>query len=355
MISKKRKGTMYRSLREALHAVQPTQIVVAEDVSASGQKCFRVGSVDVLESMYTSLSNPHWYECLVENKPSRLFLDVESTGVVDIGRIVAWFANAVQTHCGRLGQFEIIDSSSSQKSSWHVVCTNVYLQNVYHVGAFVRRTVLSMVHSGDESLTANAPAIDTAVYTKNRMFRVNGSTKYGSSRVLKHPLPWSALLVQSPQPIEVVITCLEIDGSEPGSTSADPTSLFQYDEVGDQWLRTSGGPMVSTPSKVSTSCSLLWPILDWLDQNLQARISRHKLSMTENGYFVVPACSTKCAIAGRCHRSNKIWFSINTTRQTVRQKCLDSDCGGQCRPVYVPSSLWDRWNKTWHQLEVYRQ
>lgn len=346
---------MFRSLREALHAVRDLQIVVAEDVSASGQKCFRVGTVDVLGRTYAALSTPHWYECLVEHKPSRLFLDVESTVPVDIDVIVAWFANAVQTHCGRPGQFKIIDSSSSQKHSWHVVCTNVYLQNVYHVGAFVRRTVLSMFNSGDETLMVNAPAIDTAVYTKNRMFRVKGSTKYGSSRVLQHPLPWSELLVQSPPPNEAIVTCLEIDGSEPVSTSADPASLFQYDEALDKWVRTLGGPMVPTASKVSTSCALLRPILDWLDQHLQARISRHKLSMTEHGIYVVPACSTQCAIAGRCHRSNKIWFSINTARQTVRQKCLDSDCGGQSRSVYVPYSLWNLWNKTWHQLEVYRQ
>ena len=346
---------MHRTLRGALLAVQTDQMVVAEDVSTAGQKCFRVGTVEALHRTYSGLNSHHWYECLVENKPSRLFLDIESTGVVDIDCIVAWFKRAVHTHCGREGQFEIIDSSCLEKSSWHVVCTNVYMLNVYHVGAFVRRTVLSMIHSGNDALVSNAPAIDTAVYTKNRMFRVKGSTKYGSSRVLTHPLPWTALLVQSPPPSEALVQCLEIDGSEPTSTSADPNSLFQYDDVGEQWIRTSGGLVVSTASKVSTSCPLLWPILYWLDQNLQARISRHKLSMTEHGFVVVPASSTKCAIAGRCHRSNKIWFSINTTRQTVRQKCLDSDCGGQSRPVPVPPSLWNLWNKTWHQLEVYRQ
>ena len=342
---------MFRSLREALHAVESTQIVVAEDVSSSGQKCFRVGSVDVLSCTYAALSTPHWYECLVENKPSRLFLDVESTGVVDIGVIVAWFTNAVQTHCGRPGHFEIIDSSSSQKSSWHVVCTNVYLQNVYHVGAFVRRTVLSMIKSGDESLIANAPAIDTAVYTKNRMFRVKGSTKYGSSRVLKHTLPWSELLVQSPQPREAVVTCLEIDGSEPVSTSADPVSLFQYDEVGDRWVRTSGGPMVSTSAKVPTACPLLRPVLDWLDHNKNANVLRHKLSMIDTGHYIVPACSTTCAIAGRTHKGNAIWFKINTTNQTVRQRCLDSECGNRSAFVPVPSRVWDSWNVEWQLTE----
>lgn len=340
---------MFRSLREALHCVQPTQIVVAEDVSAVGQKRFRVGSVDVLSRRYTALSTPHWYECLVENKPSRLFLDVESTGAVDIGVIVAWFETAVQTHCGRPGHFQIIDSSSSEKSSWHVVCTNVYLHNVYHVGAFVRRTVLSMIHSGDETLTANAPAIDTAVYTKNRMFRVKGSTKYGSSRVLKHPLPWSELLVQSPQPTEAVVTCLEIDGSKPGSTSTAPALLFQYDEVGDQWIRTTG--TVSTSAKVPTACPLLRPVLDWLDHNKNANILRHKLSMVDTGHYIVPACSTTCAIAGRTHKGNAIWFKINTTNQTVRQRCLDSECGNRSAFVPVPSRVWDSWNVEWQLTE----
>lgn len=340
---------MFRSLREALHAVQATQIVVAEDVSASGQKRFRVGAVDVLSRRYTALSTPHWYECLVENKPSRLFLDVESTEVVDIGVIVAWFETAVQTHCGRPGHFEIMDSSSSQKSSWHVVCTNVYLQNVYHVGAFVRRTVLSMIHSGDETLAANAPAIDTAVYTKNRMFRVKGSTKYGSSRVLKHPLPWSKLLVQSPQPTEAVVTCLEIDGSEPVSTSAAPSALFQYDEGRQQWFSAGPNNYSQQTTKVSTSCPLLCPILDWLDQNKNARILRHKLSMTDTGYYIVPARSTICEIAGRTHKGCAIWFKINTTNQTVRQRCLDSECGYKSRFVSVPPRVWDLWNTAWQQ------
>lgn len=342
---------MHRSLRDALQAVHTDQMVVAEDVSTSGQKCFRVGTVDSLHRTYLGLTNRHWYECLVENKPSRLFLDIESTGVVDIGCIVAWFKRAVQTHCGREGQFEIIDSSSSDKSSWHVLCTNVYLQNVYHVGAFVRRTVLSMIHSGNDTLASNAHAVDTAVYTKNRMFRVKGSTKYGSSRVLKHRLPWTALLVQSPPPSEALVQCPEIDGSKPASTSSAPSALFQYDESSRQWTRLGTGAMVPTTSKVSTACPLLRPVLDWLDQNKNARILRHKLSMTQSGHYIVPARSTTCAIAGRAHKGNAIWFKINTTNQTVRQRCLDSECGTRSAFVPVPSMVWGSWNVEWQRTE----
>lgn len=345
---------MYRTLREALRSVQPNQLVVAEDVSATGQKRFRVGTVSGLGQVYDGLTNRHWYECVEENKPSRLFLDVESKGTVDIRRIVVFFQEAVQLKFGRPGCFEVIDSSSSEKSSWHVVCTNVYLKNIYHVGAFVRRAVLWMTHSGDTTLISNVAAIDTAVYTKNRMFRVKGSTKYGSSRVLKHRRPWSELLVQSPPPCTtvgecVVGECLEIDGSEPVSTSAAPSALFQYDEGRQQWFSAGPNNYSQQTTKVSTSCPLLCPILDWLDQNKNARILRHKLSMTDTGYYIVPARSTICEIAGRTHKGCAIWFKINTTNQTVRQRCLDSECGYKSRFVSVPPRVWDLWNTAWQQ------
>lgn len=340
---------MYRTLREALHRVQPNQIVVAEDVSVTGQKRFRVGTVAGLGQVYAGLTSRNWYECVEENKPSRLFLDVESTGTVDIRRIVVFFQEAVQVYFDRPGCFEVIDSSSSEKSSWHVVCTNVYLKNIYHVGAFVRRAVLGMTHSGDAALISNVAAIDTAVYTKNRMFRVKGSTKYGSSRVLKHHLPWSELLVQSPPPCTTVGECLEIDGSEPVSTSTAPSALFQYDEGCQQWLSAGPSNYSQQTTKISTSCPLLCPILDWLDQNKNTRILRHKLSMTDTGYYIVPARSTICEIAGRTHKGCAIWFKINTTTQTVLQRCLDSECGKKSRLVSVPPRVWDLWNTAWQQ------
>ena len=61
-------------------------------------------------------------------------------------------------------------------------------KNVYHVGAFLRRLVLYM----DDSPLAGA--VETAVYTRNRMFRLVGSSKMGSERVLRSEAPWWELI-----------------------------------------------------------------------------------------------------------------------------------------------------------------
>ncbi len=342
--------SMFRTLREALQNRDDSDIVVAEDISSTGQKHFIVGKTEKLNVVYSKLSHRHWYECLVENKASRLFLDIESTQTVNIHKIVKFFYNVVRVMYNIDGTFEVIDSCNQEKYSWHVICTNLYFRNIYHVGAFVRRAVLAMDMSSDDSAKDCIHAIDTAVYTKNRMFRVNGSTKYGSSRQLKHRLPWSSLLVQSP-PANEIQDCLEIDSSTPVSTSASPFSLFRYEQCTNTWhAREKMQRRANT--KVDTYCPLLGPILDWLDSTLDTKIQRHKLSMTSHGIYIVPTNSTNCAIAKRCHRGNNIWLSINIHRKIVNQKCHDEECVYKCSPISVPNELWNLWDTTWHQKVV---
>ena len=339
--------TMY-SLQDALRCRTEQDIVIAEDITSAGQKKFLVGTVERLHEKYSTMQQRHWYECLIENTASRIFIDVESvTSDPNIQQIVEFFKQAVQLQFPTLGTipiFEIMDSCSSNKFSWHVICTNVYLKNVYHVGAFVRKTVLAMqgAHGTD--------AIDTAVYTKNRMFRINGSTKFGSERVLTHTSAWYSLLVQSPCS-DNVFECLEIDQSEPQSTSAAPSTLFHFDTDQQKWIRAGHQRSCAHHTKVETSCTLLRPIVEWLDRHKHANISRHKLSMTNRGQYMLPCASTDCGIAKRCHKGNNIWFIVDIQKQTVSQRCFDSDCASHSLPIAIDHSVWDNWNHAWQQLE----
>ena len=327
---------MYHSLRGALCNVPPDGVVIAEDVTAAGQKRFMVGTISKFVAIYDKLQARHWYECLVEGKASRIFLDIESETFVDIAEIVRFFTEACRRQFN-IAQptFEIVDSCSEHKFSWHVICTDIYLKNVYHVGAFVRKTVLAM--QGQHG----AEAVDTAVYTKNRMFRIKGSTKFGSNRVLKHAKQWHELLVQSPD-TSAWLECLELDKSEPQSTSLSPSNLFRYDHDMQKWIRLT--VRLSNYSTRSTYCSLLNPILAWLDKHKRANISRHKLSMNSYGQYTLPCLSTDCGIAKRCHKGNNIWFGIDIARQTVQQRCFDSDCAGKSLFIPVPTHLWNDWN-----------
>lgn len=329
---------MFYTLSNAIENCTPDKLIMAEDVSASGQKQFYVGSLQRLQQIYDTKKEHHWYECLLEDRPSRLFLDIESDTPVSIDEIVQFFAHTVEIAYQKTCKFEIIDSSSEIKISYHVIVPELVFKNVYHVGAFVRRTVLAM---GENPI---AKAVDTAVYTRNRMFRLVGSRKFNSQRVLNHAKPWWELLVQTET--QFPLECLEINNCEPKSTSIHPKNLFQQLENG-KWAIARQ----QTGSCVIMSCKPLNPILDWLDSKENAMIIRSKLKMISSGFYCVPAKSKKCGIAGRVHKGNAIWYMLDVTRRQIIQRCLDSDCGHQKHLIEHPPQIWDRWTSSWMMTE----
>ena len=330
------------TLHAALHHLDPTRIVVAQDVSKNGQKVFYCANVQQLDALYTHMDQKHWYECLVEERASRIFLDIESYDKVDLDAILAFLRTCVQEKFGVAPELAVLDSCSADKQSWHVLVLNVYVTNVYHVGAFVRRMVLAALY-GQRLPPPEINAIDTAVYTKNRMFRVAHSSKFGSERVLKHAAPWHQLLVQSYD--AECAECLEIDNSTPVSTSQRPENMFERTAQGWRALTS----VRRTNKGVASSCPMLDPILDWLDRHIDGRTCRHNSTMTSTGHYRVSTRSKCCRIAQREHRGNNIWYDILFEQQVVHQRCFDEDCRHKWVAVDIPKDVWTKWNTAWQQ------
>ena len=324
---------MFHRIYDALSHISPDTLLMAEDVSASGQKVFMVDNIENLTERYRAITDPHWYECLLENRQSRIFLDVESYQPVNVSIILKTLSQAILHKFKVVAQIEVIDSCDLTKYSWHIVCTNLYLKNVYHVGAFVRRLVLATQEA----------AIDTAVYTKNRMFRICGSSKLGSTRVLKADRPWEELLVQYGPPAPC-FDCLEIDDSEPVSCSSPPAQIFYFS--GGTWHNNRGSNGNSQVSTM-TYCPMLEPVLNYVDKECGGNLCRHTTSMTSQGILMVSAKSKKCEIAGRYHKGNNIWFYIDCVQCRVFQKCYDEECRGQKHELEIPPSEWSLWSDKW--------
>lgn len=324
----------FTTLRLALDIVTSNTLVFAQDLNASGIKKFMVGSKEECILKYTSLTQRHWYECLLENRPSRLFLDIDAD--VNIENLIHYVQKCSTLMFQKQVHFQILDASSSQKTSYHLIGDLVF-KNIYHVGAFIRRVLMSMI-------AENIPekdAVDHAVYTRNRMFRIKGSTKFGSDRVLKHPKPWHTLLVQT---TGEYVECLELDKSIPRSTSMHPLNLFVREE-NETWSSIRS-------SKITLSSELsdlypLSPIFSWLDKHLDANINRHAVKMTSAGICIVPTQSKNCKIAERTHKGNHIWFSIDTRTLKIIQRCHDHVCSTGHVQIDVPPIVWSRWLAMW--------
>lgn len=333
-------GNMFqhKTLHSALAQMRVDSVVFARDVTASGKKMFFVGQLDQATQVYKQTADKHWYECLLENRATRLFLDVESEGEINIDAIVDAFKLTVLHKYNVEPEFTVLTSCSPQKASYHVVA-DILFKNVYHVGAFVRRTLLF----ANESVP-DLRAVDTAVYTKNRMFRVLGSRKFGSSRVLTHPTKQMCeCLVQCPQPSVPVYDCLEIDRTEPVSTSMAPLTMFYMAEDGE-WYRNT--PVTASRTSETVNCPLVTPVLDELDRTLNAKTCRHNMRLSPSGHYLVSTRSKQCQIAGRAHRGNNIWFMLDLNRRIVYQKCYDASCQAKAHVVSVPHA-WERWTSAW--------
>lgn len=341
----------HHTLHSALQQLDTNRIIIAEDVSKNGQKIFYCETLATLNDHYNKIDQKHWYECLVENRPTRIFLDIEAEFVepaIQMDSILSFLTECIRTMFDMNPIIHVLDSSSDVKQSWHVIVENVYLENVYHVGAFIRRCLLFMqcsFQAGEAPFGANElDAIDTAVYTKNRMFRVPYSSKFGSERILKCDQDWHKLLVQA-MTTGVVHSCAEIDGSVPVSTSAAPSSLFE--NINGTWVRRRHQ---SRTTASPTDNPLITPVLNYLDQHLNAKCQRHKQRCTATGQYSVASRSKRCAIAQREHRGNNIWFAIDLNRQEVRQRCYDEECQHKFAIVNMPKEQWSLWNEAWAQV-----
>lgn len=326
----------FNTLRLALDVVTDETLIFAQDLNKHGIKKFLVGNLQECIRYYKQLKYRHWYECLLEHRPSRLFLDVESKHKIDIEKLIKFVQQCTELMFQKKVQFKVLNACSDSKQSYHLIGDLVF-KNVYHVGAFVRRVLMAM-HAQN---IPEKDAIDHAVYTRNRMFRIKDSTKFGSSRVLKHNSPWQDLLVQTNGNY---LECSEIDQSVPKSTSMHPVNMFVREEDGT-WsnIRTSK-TMVSSEL---TDIYPLTPILQWLDTNLEANVIRHNIKMSSNGICIIPTQSKKCKIAERTHKGNHIWFSIDTRTLKITQRCHDNVCKGNCVEINCPHNVWNRWLAMW--------
>lgn len=279
----------------------------------------------------------HWYEVIDEHRPARIFVDIETKyGQYERVRAgVDLFISLLNNVLGSTFEWMVADASDASKISFHVI-GGPLLTNLYHVGAVIRR--LSLYAHSDKATCADLFddigefIIDEAIYTRGRQFRVFGASKLGSTRVLRSPHAWWQALVNVPGECR---DQLEIDGSTPVSTSMPAEKLFIQTVSG--WKRREMNSIEEMSIYGFPSClNAVMRSLRQLDTNISMCdivFNKHYRS------WRVPSSSTCCRIAGRSHKSNHVWYTVDIMSQMVHQRCMDEDCAGQS--VNMPVEGWD--------------
>ena len=305
------------------------------------------------------LHGPHFYEILLPDRASRIFVDIETENGVyeNVKRGVETFVKMLQMWVESQGSivenfpFHILDSSNEKKCSFHVV-GGPCLKNPYHVGALIRRLTLFIYSARYEENQHNFDfeslfdkdgnyIIDEQIYTHNRQFRLCNMCKLSPNpRYLKGCTTPESLvqLLDS----DFHLTCLEIDDVEPCSTSKKAMDIFT--RADGSWVRvlSVGGSMKGIKATLPDS---LMKIRIWLE----VWMGHGKITGTtfdiRNGYYRFTTSCKKCQIAKRFHKSNHTYIILNPWQRLAHQKCFDENCSRSEFLIPVPDDLWLTWSQ----------
>lgn len=281
-------------LANALAARRSNECVYARELS-HGTKTFFTST----RENFINRSNEHFadsakplllYECITG--PCLFFIDVD--GCSDIHNVMGWIRQFGAT-------FRVYHSPP--KASWHIRGA---------VGSKIYATIYELKEAIQSA--GPPPEVDMSVYTKRRLLRCVGSTKWGEERPL---VPWDPLDLGCQRTVSYAdLVALPGDvGSPSRSTRSERSERSER-----------------SPTHAPDGSGFPDPL-----QYFMANVSGHSpyvarsMETLDGDSMTIFVNSHDCAIAGRRHRSNHIFFNVSGT--TIEQRCFK--CAGSVRVVTI--------------------
>ncbi|CAK9824816.1 DNA-directed primase/polymerase protein [Anthophora retusa] len=304
------------------------------------------------------------YEIIPEHHPCRLYLDLEysielnskSDGPSMTDTIIDVFSAYLLAYwhvpCNKYNVINL-DSSTNEKFSRHLIFNikDVAFRDNYHVGRLVKSICLDisdyvshdakshdiLCNFGKQKLErlmvetnkGKRLFVDTAVYTKNRHFRIYKSTKWGkrSNLIISNDSKYIPSNLSKDKELNIFfdslityfltkkdLILLEFNNAGNDAPVAKPfkQEIQKYRCFQDDHTYSSHSVLDKYIS------NLIYPGKVRAYKYLQPS----KLSIYEtSGYRY-------CENIGRCHKSNNVFWIVDLKNKTMYQKCQDQDCFG---------------------------
>lgn len=293
--------------------------VFARDVGANAKKAYMACGYEHFCFNFYAKDNDrtrHMYELLQDNKPTKIYCDFDHNNVNDIqdfrnssDEFIKAILKTLKERCKLLEgvdiPFYVLEASTDKKLSRHVVF-ECYLENIPMVKSFVEHVITN----------CPCPYLDTKVYTRNRLFRILYSYKYGKDRN-------SALKVSNDgqyNPFHVFKTLIQakITPHYHGLFSPIKDELCHTVYRVNLAVRRSSTNGYSGHYSTNEPCGL---------SNFLNEMDGVLLSCKENENFITCVVGgLRCPWVGRVHKSNNQYFTI--CKRTLRGffQCADKEC-----------------------------
>ncbi|MAJ82060.1 MAG: hypothetical protein CMF41_04005 [Legionellales bacterium] len=256
------------------------------------------------------------YEIIKMNKECHLYLDLDkhnsnySEDIEDIWNIIKekMIGALVENSISKNNiNFIKLSSHSDTKQSLHIIVKikGKIFKDLSHCGFFIKELL-------NDIPVYYHQVIDTAVYTKNRCFRMLGCTKAGQQRYL---------VGENPLSFEYWKECK----IQPLKWNGDEKSRISFDGVPETLPNTFSSEI---PAHIIFIFQMLNQDKHFLAHSGPVDLNRI-FSIPESLTFVCNTLSRKCPIAERYHTTNVPYVVIDLLRQKYYFKCRsEKNCRG---------------------------
>ncbi|XP_065869199.1 uncharacterized protein [Euphorbia lathyris] len=304
-----------------------------------GQRRFLVSTYEEFWRRYKNMDPKfrHHYEVIQEGSPCHLYFDLEfdrrenqeKNGDQMVDLLISVIFEAFLEKYSIQGNDEWIvelDSSTAEKFSRHLIfhIPGTAFKDNSHAGAFVSE-ICSRISSARERYgrfgelyvlkdssadSASQLFVDTAVYSRNRVFRLALSSKAGKTSILV------------------------------------PTGRFKCKEMENYYSRRCNYAQANATSRTYEMGNSPFPSLDKFVESIASVGSvsgkiRSWYWFSEDGLIVYSMLRNRyCERIGREHKSNHVMYVVDLKRDFYYQKCYDPDCQGYRSPLRpIPVNL----------------
>ncbi|KAJ7974130.1 DNA-directed primase/polymerase protein [Quillaja saponaria] len=346
----------------------------------NGQRRFLVSTYVEFWQRYKNMDSKfrHHYEVIQEGLPCHLYFDLEFSKRVNTGKdgdemvdllisVVLEALNEKYSIHGNQDWIVELDSSNEEKFSRHLIIRipkSAFKDNS-HAGAFVseicshiqkarekdgRFENLFVMKDSISDESSSQLFVDTAVYTRNRCFRLALSSKAGKGSVL---LPTGRFKCKDMSEEEMFMASLicnmEVDCEKLllSKTESDCVKILHFDtevnyNVRNHHYFSSEIALSSCTTEGSATCMMgksPFPSVDKFVEsispigNTSGKI-RSWYWFSEYGLMVYSMSRNRyCERIGRQHKSNHVIYVVDLRRAVYYQKCHDPDCRGYRSPL----------------------
>ncbi|KAM6555758.1 hypothetical protein CsatB_002777 [Cannabis sativa] len=346
----------------------------------NGQRRFLVSTYMEFWKRYKNMDSKfrHHYEVIQEGLPCHLYFDLEFSrrenaekdGDEMVDLLISVILEALRDKFSLEGSREWIvelDSSTDGKFSRHLIIRipKTAFKDNSHAGAFVNEICSRIINGKEkdeqleklfikkESNSTDSPCqlfVDTAVYSRNRCFRLALSSKAGKSSVL---LPTGRCRAKNMSDEEMfmdsLICNMDADCEKLLVCKMDLlcTKILQFNtEVNHSYEQRYSCPqeLALNGCGINSSATYLMgksplPALDTFIEsiastgNVPGKIRSWYL-FSDYGLMVYSMSRNRyCERIGREHKSNHVIYVVDLRRADYYQKCHDPDCRGYRSPL----------------------